>query len=149
MALREARRDDVPRLLQLLAEDQISDQRDDPNGDMTPYLTAFDAIASDPNNATYVWEQDGEIVGCFQLTFLPGLLLKGGWRAQVESVRVDRRYRGRKIGEQMMAEAIKISRAKPDCRMLQLTTNKDRRDAHRFYRRLGFVASHEGMKLKV
>ena len=148
MSLREAIRDDVPRLLQLLAEDQISDQRDDPNGDITPYLAAFDAIDSDPNNATYVWELDGEIVGCFQLTFLPGLLMKGGWRAQVESVRVDRRYRGRKIGEQLMAEAVRMSRAK-GCWQLQLTTNKDRRDAHRFYRRLGFVASHEGMKLKL
>ena len=148
MALRKAKRDDVPRLLQLLAEDQISDQRDDPNSDMAPYLAAFDAIDSNPNDATYVWEQDGEIIGCFQLTFLPGLLMKGGWRAQVESVRVDRRYRGRKIGEQMMVEAVRMSRAK-GCRQLQLTTNKDRRDAHRFYRRLGFVASHEGMKLKL
>lgn len=115
---------------------------------MAPYLAAFDAIDSNPNDATYVWEQDGEIIGCFQLTFLPGLLMKGGWRAQVESVRVDRRYRGRKIGEQMMVEAVRMSRAK-GCWQLQLTTNKDRRDAHRFYRRLGFVASHEGMKLKL
>lgn len=149
MALRPATRDDVSRMMQLLAEDQISDQRDDPHGDMTPYLAAFDAIAADPNNGLYVWEEDGEVVGCFQLTFLPGLLLKGGWRAQIEGVRVDRRFRGRKIGEQMLAEAVRMSRAWPECRVLQLTTNKDRRDAHRFYRRLGFVASHEGMKLKL
>jgi len=135
--------------MQLLAEDQISDQRDDPDGDMTPYLAAFDAIAADPHNGLHVWDEDGEVVGCFQLTFLPGLLLKGGWHAQIEGVRVDRRFRGRKIGEQMLAQAVQMSRAWPECRVLQLTTNKDRRDAQRFYHRLGFTASHEGMKLKL
>src|SRR5262245_44859524 len=124
MALREATRADVPRMMQLLAEDQIADQRDDPNSDMAPYLAAFDAIAADPNNGLYVWEQDGDIVGCFQLTFLPGLLLKGGWRAQIEGVRVDGRFRRQKIGEQMVAEAVKMSRAWPNCRVLQLTSNK-------------------------
>ena len=148
MALRAARRDDVPEIIRLLAEDQISDELDDPHGDMTPYEAAFDAIACDPNNSLHVWEQEGEIVGCMQLTFLPGLLLKGGWLAQVEGVRVDRRMRGRKIGERMIAEAVAISRAR-GCVALQLTTNKQRHDAHRFYRRLGFAASHEGMRLKL
>jgi ribosomal protein S18 acetylase RimI-like enzyme len=148
MPLREARRDDVPAIMRLLVQDQISEQRDDVDGDMTPYLAAFDAIAADPNNGLHVFELDGAIVGCMQLTFLPGILLKGGWRAQVEGVRVDRSYRSRGIGEQMMAAAAAMGRAK-GCIVLQLTTNKDRLDAHRFYRRLGFVASHEGMKLKL
>ena len=148
MPLREARREDVLAIMRLLVQDQISEQRDDADGDMTPYLAAFDAIAADPNNGLHVFEQDGAIVGCMQLTFLPGILLKGGWRAQVEGVRVDRNYRSRGIGEQMMAAAAAMGRAK-GCIVLQLTTNKDRLDAHRFYRRLGFVASHEGMKLKL
>jgi GNAT superfamily N-acetyltransferase len=148
MALREARRDDVPVIMRLLAEDQISAQRDDPDGDMAPYFAAFDAIAANPDNHVYVWEEEGAIVGCLQLTFLPGLLLRGGLRAQVEGVRVDRRHRGRKIGERMIAEAVAMARAE-GCILVQLMSNKDRRDAHRFYRRLGFVASHEGMKLKL
>ncbi len=148
MALREARRGDVPDIMRLLAEDQISDKLDDPKGDMTPYRAAFDAIAADPNNAIYVWEEDGDIIGCMQLTFLPGLLLKGGWRAQIEGVRVDSRHRGGKIGERLVGAAIAMARAK-GCVLLQLTTNKERVNAHRFYRRLGFVASHEGMKFKL
>jgi len=148
MGLRDAKRDDVPQIMQLLVQDQISEQPDDPDADITPYEAAFDAIASDPNNSLYVWEEDGAIVGCMQLTFLPGMLLKGGWLAQVEGVRVDRRMRGRKIGEQMIAAAVALSRTR-GCRALQLMTNKNRHDAQRFYRRLGFGASHEGMKLKL
>jgi ribosomal protein S18 acetylase RimI-like enzyme len=146
MALQLAKRSDVPTVVRLLAEDQISAVRDDPNGDMTPYFAAFDAIAADPNNALYVWEHDGAVVGCLQLTFLPGLLLQGGWRAQIEGVRVDSRHRRHRIGEQMIMAAVALARQK-GCRLVQLMTNKDRRDAQRFYRRLGFVASHEGMKL--
>jgi ribosomal protein S18 acetylase RimI-like enzyme len=148
MSLREARRDDVSAIMRLLVQDQISVQLDDPEADITPYEAAFDAIAADFNNSLHVWEQDGAIVGCMQLTFLPGMLLKGGWLAQVEGVRVDRAMRGRKIGEQMIAAAVEMSRAK-GCISLQLTTNKQRTDAQRFYRRLGFIASHEGMKLKL
>ncbi len=146
MALQLAKRSDVPIIVRLLAEDQIATVRDDPEGDMTPYLTAFDAIAARADDALYVWEHDGAVVGCLQLTFLPGLLLKGGWRAQIEGVRVDSRYRRHGIGEHMIMAAVALARDR-GCRLVQLTTNKDRRDAHRFYRRLGFVASHEGMKL--
>ncbi|MDR3467535.1 MAG: GNAT family N-acetyltransferase [Xanthobacteraceae bacterium] len=146
MPLQLAKRSDVPAIMRLLAQDQISTVRDDPDGDMAPYLAAFDAIAAEPNDALYVWEQDGAVVGCLQLTFLPGLLLKGGWRAQIEGVRVDSRMRRHRIGEQMIMAAVALARDK-GCRLVQLMTNKDRRDAQRFYRRLGFVASHEGMKL--
>jgi ribosomal protein S18 acetylase RimI-like enzyme len=113
---------------------------------MTPYLAAFDAIAADPRDGLYVWEEDGAVVGCLQLTCLPGLLLKGGWRAQIEGVRVDSRLRGRRIGERMILAAVELAREK-GCILMQLTTNKKRTDAQRFYRRLGFVNSHEGMKL--
>ncbi|MGO9358789.1 MAG: GNAT family N-acetyltransferase [Xanthobacteraceae bacterium] len=146
MTMRLARRADVAAIMRLLAEDQISDERDDPNGDMTPYLAAFDAIAANPHDDLYVWEEDGAIVGCLQLTCLPGLLLKGGWRAQIEGVRVDSRLRGRRIGERMIMAAVELAREK-GCILVQLTTNKKRGDAQRFYRRLGFVNSHEGMKL--
>jgi ribosomal protein S18 acetylase RimI-like enzyme len=148
MGLREASRDDVPSIMRLLVQDQISAQPDDPEADITPYEAAFDTIAADPNNSLHVWEQDGAIVGCMQLTFLPGMLLKGGWLAQVEGVRVDRALRGQKIGEQMITAAVGMSRAR-GCISLQLTTNKQRMDAQRFYRRLGFIASHKGMKLKL
>jgi ribosomal protein S18 acetylase RimI-like enzyme len=148
MALREARREDVPAIMRLLVQDQISEEHDDPQSDMSPYQAAFDAIAADPNNSLHVWEQDGVVVGCMQMTFVPGMLLKGGLLAQVEGVRVDRTMRGRKIGEQMMAGAVAMAHAR-GCVRLQLTTNKNRHDAHRFYKRLGFVASHEGMKLKL
>lgn len=146
MALQLAKRSDVPTLVRLLAEDQIAAVHDDPDGDMTPYLAAFDAIAARPDDALYVWEHESAIVGCLQLTFLPGLLLQGGWRAQIEGVRVDSRYRRHGIGEGMILAAVALARER-GCRLVQLTTNKDRRDAQRFYRRLGFVASHEGMKL--
>jgi len=146
MALQLAKRSDVPTIVRLLAEDQIGAIRDDPNGDMTPYFAAFDAIAAAPNDALYVWEQDGAVAGCLQLTFLPGLLMHGGWRAQIEGVRVDSRHRRHRIGEQMIMAAVELAHQK-GCRLVQLMTNKDRRDAQRFYRRLGFVASHEGMKL--
>jgi ribosomal protein S18 acetylase RimI-like enzyme len=148
MPLRRAARTDVAAMLRLLTQDQIAAERDDPAGDLSPYLAAFDAIAADPNNGLFVWDEGGTVIGCFQLTFLPGLLLKGGWRAQLEGVRVEASHRGRRIGEQMVAEVVKMARAR-GCRVVQLTTNKQRLDAQRFYRRLGFVASHEGMKLEV
>ena len=146
MALREARHEDIRRVVEMLADDEIARGREDLSGDMSSYHAAFDAIAADPNNALYVWDENGTVMGCLQLTFLPGISYQGSWIAQVEGVRVDSSLRGTGIGEKMMEAIIAKSRAR-GCRQLQLTTNKQRTDAQRFYKRLGFVMSHEGMKL--
>lgn len=146
MALRQARREDVRRIVEMLADDDVSRGREDLAGDMAAYDAAFDAVAADPNNTLYVWEEDGAVTGCLQLTFLPGLSYRGSWIAQVEGVRVDRALRGRGIGEKMMAAVAEKARAR-GCKHLQLLTDRRRVDARRFYARLGFAASHEGMKL--
>lgn len=143
--LREARREDIERIVFLIADDRIGARRERPD-DTAPYLAAFNAIAADPNNTLLVWEQDGVVIGFFQLTFIPGLSRGAAWRAQIESVRVAREKRAQGIGEKMMREAIDMARAH-GCKLVQLTTDKSRKDAHRFYRKLGFVDSHEGMKL--
>ena len=146
MALREARREDIRRVVEMLADDDITRSREDLSGDMSSYHAGFDAIAADPNNALYVWDENGAVMGCLQLTFLPGITHQGSWTAQVEGVRVDSSLRGTGIGEKMMGAIIAKSRER-GCKRLQLTTNKKRTDAQRFYKRLGFVGSHEGMKL--
>jgi len=143
--LRDARRDEVGPILGLIAEDQLEAARERPD-DLAPYLAAFDAIAGHPDNRLLVWEEGGEVLGCLQLTFIPGLSRRGAWRAQVEAVRVARARRGGGIGARMMQAAVALARER-GCSLMQLTTDKRRPEAHRFYARLGFVASHEGMKL--
>jgi len=143
--LRDARRDEVGPILGLIAEDQLGAARERPD-DLAPYLAAFDAIAADPDNRLLVWEEGGEVLGCLQLTFIPGLSRRGAWRAQIEAVRVARARRGGGIGARMMQAAVALARER-GCSLMQLTTDKRRPEAHRFYARLGFVASHEGMKL--
>lgn len=147
MALRIARPDDIRRIVEMLADDELARSREDLSGDLAPYHAAFDAIAADANQFLYVWD-DGEVVGCAQLMFLPGLSYQGAWTAQVEGVRVDSARRGQRIGEKLMAALIAKSRAR-GCLVLQLKTDKRRRAAHRFYERLGFEMSHEGMRLKL
>jgi N-acetylglutamate synthase-like GNAT family acetyltransferase len=143
--LREARREDIRRIVEMLADDALSIGREKLEGDLKSYQVAFDAIAADPNNTLYVWDEDG-VVGCLQLTFIPGMSYQGSWIAQVEGVRVDRSMRGEGIGEEMMKFVIAKARER-GCKHMQLMTNKRRSDAQRFYERLGFVMSHEGMKL--
>jgi len=109
------------------------------------YFKAFERISSDPSNALMVAEMDGQIVGTFHLTFLTYLAGSGKDDLQIEAVHVDREWRGKGIGSQMMAWAIATARER-GCRRVQLTTNKKRKDAHRFYQRLGFELSHEGAK---
>lgn len=146
MALREARREDIRRIVEMLADDEVARGRENLSGDMAAYHAAFGAIAADPNNTLYVWDHEGAVMGCLQLTFIPGMSYSGSWIAKVEGVRVDRSLRGLGVGEQMMDAIVAKSRAR-GCKQLQLTTNKRRIDAQRFYKRLGFEASHEGMKL--
>jgi GNAT superfamily N-acetyltransferase len=103
-------------------------------------------MAKDPNNLQLIAEQDGEIVGTLQITFIRGVSRKGARRAQIEGVRVATGHRGKGVGREIFLRAIKLARAE-GCSLVQLTTDKKRADAHRFYESLGFVASHEGMKL--
>lgn len=110
------------------------------------YLRAFDAIVAPEGNRIIVAELDGEVVGTLQLTFIPGLSRLGMIRAQIEEVRVASTVRGMGIGEKLINHAVDRARDH-GCGLVQLTTDKQRTDAHRFYERLGFVASHVGMKL--
>jgi GNAT superfamily N-acetyltransferase len=147
MGLREARRDEVGLIVAMLADDELGLSREDPS-DLAPYLKGFDAIAADPLNTQYVWEEDGKVVGCLQLTLLPGIAQKGMWRAQIEGVRIAGSLRGTGVGARMIRAVIAIARER-GCTVLQLTTNKVRKDAQRFYEQLGFERSHEGMKVRL
>ncbi|MFI9642347.1 GNAT family N-acetyltransferase [Micromonospora sp. NPDC051925] len=143
--LREAVRADLPAVLALLADDVLGKARDIAEVDEA-YERAFADITADPRNQQVVAERAGEVVGCFQLTYLPGLGRHGAERALVEGVRIRSDLRGQGLGRTMMTWAIDQARRR-GCALVQLTTDKSRTEAHRFYQRLGFVASHEGMKL--
>jgi ribosomal protein S18 acetylase RimI-like enzyme len=147
MTLREARRDEVRQIVEMLIDDDLGQSRED-LADLTPYLQGFDAIAADPSNTQYVWEENGEILGCLQLTVIPGIGQRGLRRAQVEGVRVKGARRGLGVGQKMMQAVMAIARER-GCDIMQLTTNKTRKDAQRFYEQLGFTKSHEGMKVKL
>ena len=133
----------------MLADDFLGRQREQledplPEG----YITAFNEIDADHNNELIVAELDGTVVGTLQLTFTPSISFRGSRRATVESVRVGDAYRGKGIGREMMLWAIERAKER-GCISMQLTTNSDRTDAHRFYENLGFSGSHIGMKLKL
>ena len=145
--VRPARTDDLPAIIRLLADDALGSTREDPRDPPADcYVAALAAIDTDPNNELVVLERDGAVAGCLQLTVIPGLSRKGATRAQIESVRVDSSLRGHGLGRTLFEWAIARARAK-GCVLVQLTTDKARPEALRFYESLGFVASHEGMKL--
>ena len=148
LTFRLAARSDVPAILELLADDEVSRARDGAISEAADaaHWAAFDAIDADPRNELIVVEEDGVPVGTFQLTFTPSLSRGGSERMTIEAVRVRSDRRGSGVGRQMMAWALDRGRER-GCRLAQLTTDKRRADAHRFYESLGFVASHEGMKL--
>ena len=142
--LREARREDVPEIVALLADDAIGAGREGPADDA--YYAAFALIAADQRNQLLVAEAGGRIVGTLQLTMIPGLSRHGMLRAQIEGVRVSSDQRGQGVGGRMIEWAIEVARAQ-GCGLVQLTSDKRRPDAVRFYQSLGFTASHEGLKL--
>ena len=147
VTFREATQDDLAAIIALLADDELGRKRErveTPPADC--YVKAFEAISADPNQQVVVAVQDGAVVGTMQLTFLPGLSRQGQWRGQIEAVRVAAGQRGEGLGRRMMEWAIEQCRAR-GCGLVQLTSDKSRHDAHRFYDNLGFVASHEGYKL--
>ena len=138
---------DLPAIIELLADDELGRQREQAGPPPSPnYETAFNAIDKDPNQLLAVAENGDDIVGCLQLTFIPGLSRVGMWRGQIESVRVASKHRGSGLGRKLFEWAIEECR-KRGCGLVQLTTDKSRPDALRFYQSLGFTASHEGMKL--
>lgn len=142
---RGAVHDDLPAIVALLADDVLGAGRDRPTVDEA-YERAFADIEADPRNLLVVADDDGEVVACMQITYIPGLGRHGTERCQIEAVRVRSDRRGQGLGRQFMTWAIEQAR-KRGCGLVQLTSDKSRVDAHRFYARLGFVASHEGMKL--
>lgn len=147
MIFREARRTDVPAIVALLADDPLGGGRETVGEEVdAAYWRAFAAIDADGRNALIVADRHGEVVGTMQLTFIPGLSRRGAERAQIEGVRVRPDQRGSGLGRQMIEWAIDQARER-GCGLVQLTTDKSRTDAHRFYASLGFLASHEGMKL--
>lgn len=151
VVLREAVEADVPALVALIAEDQLGAGRDGIRDadDLAAYLRAFAEIDRDPAHLLVVAEAGpGPPVGTLQLSFLPGLARRGSRRAQIEAVRVAGALRGRGLGAVMIQWAIDEAAAQ-GCAVVQLTTDKSRTRAHRLYERLGFRASHEGMKLSL
>ncbi|MEM7221613.1 MAG: GNAT family N-acetyltransferase [Pseudomonadota bacterium] len=144
---RPAEEEDLPAIVRLLATDPLGATRESATEDLPEaYRVAFAAIQAQAGNEVLVAEQDGQVVGCLQLTIIPGLARRGMTRGQIEAVRIDERLRGQGLGEALFVHAIERAKA-AGCGLVQLTTDKSRPDAHRFYERLGFVASHEGMKL--
>jgi GNAT superfamily N-acetyltransferase len=146
--LRPAVADDVPAIVELLADDQLGAWRDGAAGTdgLQPYLRAFAAIDADPAHLLLVAVAEGTVVATMQLSFLPGLARRGALRAQLEAVRVGAGHRSSGLGTAMVTWAVEEARRR-GCALVQLTTDKRRTDAHRFYARLGFTASHEGFKL--
>ena len=144
LAFRDATRDDVSRVVALLADDVLGKGRERLD-DMLPYMAAFDQMQAERSNCLIVAELKGEIVGCYQLTFVTGLSLGAARRALMEGVRVAASHRGHRIGERMLRDAEMRARA-AGCNVMQFTTNKARSDAHRFYDRMGFTPSHIGYK---
>jgi GNAT superfamily N-acetyltransferase len=144
--LRRAVRDDLPAVVALLAQDELNTGGDGTDGGLEPYLRAFDAIDADPAHLLLVAEVDGDVVGTLQLSVVPSLPHRGAFRGQLEGVHVRADRRGAGLGAAMVGWAVAEARRR-GCAQVQLTSQKRRTDAHRFYERLGFARSHDGFKL--
>jgi len=149
LLIREAGPEDLEAIIRLHEEDELGSHGDAWTPENRPaYEAAFAAIAKSPENRLFVAVAGNEVVGTFQLTFIPNLTGRGALRVKVESVKVKAARRSLGIGAQMMAFAEDQARAQ-GAAMLELSSNKTRKDAHRFYERLGFSRSHEGFKKKL
>jgi ribosomal protein S18 acetylase RimI-like enzyme len=147
LTFREATEADLPAIIALLNDDVLGQARNPLfAAEADRYRAAFGDIAADPNNAFYAALLNNRIVGCYQLTFIRGLSYTGGWRAQIESVRISSDLRSQGLGGAMMRHAISLAQAR-HCTLVQLTTDTRRGHTRRFYERLGFSATHHGMKL--
>ncbi|MFE3601514.1 GNAT family N-acetyltransferase [Streptomyces sp. NPDC059142] len=147
LEIRPAAPDDIPAIVALLADDTLGAQRESPD-DLAPYAAAFERLAADPNQHLVVAVRDHRVVGTLQLTIVPGLSRRGATRSLIEAVRVHSDERGSGLGTRFIEWAIDMSR-REGCQLVQLTSDATRTDAHRFYERLGFTASHIGFKLSV
>ncbi|MFC9811596.1 GNAT family N-acetyltransferase [Streptomyces virginiae] len=147
LAIRPATEADLPAVVALLADDPLGATRESPQ-DLTPYRTALERLTGDPNQHVVVAVRAGRVVGTLQLTIVPGLSRKGATRSIIEGVRVHAGERGSGLGTRFIEWAIEKSRAE-NCTLVQLTSDVTRTDAHRFYERLGFTASHVGFKLQL
>ncbi len=149
LKFRDAYVDDLPAIVRLLADDPLGATREKAGPPIDPrYLQAFAAIEKDSNQRLVVVERAGELVGCLQISFIPGLSRLGAWRGQIESVRIAQRHRGGGLGRLMFDWAIGTCRDR-GCDLVQLTSDKQRLDSIKFYEGLGFEASHEGLKLSL
>lgn len=147
LTIRRATSADLPAIVRMLANDPLGKTREryaEPLPEA--YVQAFAEVEAQKGNEILVAEAEGQVIGCLQLTMIPGLSRLGMLRAQIEGVRVDESRRGEKIGEKLFLDAIERAR-RAGCGLVQLTTDASRPDARRFYERLGFAASHVGMKL--
>ncbi len=144
---RSAELEDLESLVALLSNDPLGSKREDASIPLnSAYLEAFEAITRDSNNELLVVELENSLVGMLQITFIPYLTHIGSWRCLIEGVRIHSDYRGRGFGEKMFEYAIEQAKNK-GCTIVQLTSDKQRPDAIRFYEKLGFKATHEGFKL--
>jgi ribosomal protein S18 acetylase RimI-like enzyme len=149
VVFRRAQGSDLPSIVAMLADDELGRSREDASVPLNGrYVDAFDALARDPNQLLAVMVRGDEVVGCLQISFIPGLSRQGMWRGQIESVRIASICRGEGLGRRLLEWAIAECR-KRGCGVVQLTSDKTRHDARRFYESLGFRASHEGMKLNL
>ena len=149
LVIRNAVLADLPFIVGLIDADNVGGSTEDMSDPQGPaYRAAFDTISADPNQLLLIAELEGAPVGTFQLTFTPGIARKGGWRCTIEGVHVAPDRRNQRIGEKMMDWAVEAAHAR-GCSLVQLTSNKQRTDAHRFYERIGFSKSHEGFKLSL
>ena len=149
MTFREARTEDVDDIVKMLANDKLGQMREDYSHPLPEsYLRAFDEIHANPNIELMVIEnEEKEVIGTLQLFFIRDMTYQGGLRAHIEAVRVREDLTGQGIGQKLFEWAIERAKSK-GAHILQLTTDKQRPEARKFYEKLGFVASHEGMKYR-
>lgn len=149
LSFRDAARADLAVILELgFAGAAVPGLVKPPEPDHPDMLAGFEAISADPNHRLIVAEENGVIVGTLQISYIPGVSGNGMWRGQIENVHIRSDRRGKGLGGEVMEWAIARCRER-GCGVVQLTSNKVRKDAHRFYERLGFEKSHEGLKLKL
>lgn len=147
LEIRPATVDDLPHIVAMLADDPLGAQRESPD-DLTPYTAAYERLAQDPNQHVVVAVRGTAVVGTLQLTIIPGLSRRGSTRSIIEGVRIHAEERSSGLGTRLIEWAIEESR-RQNCQLVQLTSDATRTDAHRFYERLGFEASHVGFKLSL
>jgi ribosomal protein S18 acetylase RimI-like enzyme len=150
MKYRKATLKDVDKIIELLIEDDLGAFRESLLNESAKkkYMNAFNLIDSDPNQFLMIVEKEDNIVGTCHLTIMPSLTYQGTTRMQIEAVIIAKEFRGHSIGEWMLREAISFAKSH-NVGLIQLTTDKQRDKAKHFYEKIGFKATHEGMKLKV